>query len=661
MPIVMPTQVISIIESLFPNVSDPHFQQDPLSGVDFKQTNVLKGVVNLIPQIPAELMTIPGDQYAQLLVSSTVIEEALISMRMGKFNGFGRLGNINPVATIYNILKLCHDEFPASVTADLSFVTDVELKENILRDIGAIERAIRNAEWKAANVLSGAAIEALLLWKLTDQVENGAMATPASDLKEWSLGACPSNSGFCWRRLSESDSAWVMSKTFRPWTIDQPLLLPARVQDFVGEDHLARFVLALVLDHLDLREIEAAYGSERGQPPFDPAMMTALLLYAYCNGAYSSRRIAKASRERVDFMSVVGLDAPDFHTVSDFRKRHLKALAGLFTQVLKLCEQAGLAKLGHVALDGTKIKANASKHKAMSYERMAKRAAELEAEVARWMNAAEALDGREDEAFGRDKSGDEMPDWVADKKKRAEKIRAAQAELEAEAKAAAAAEAKARAEAEEKRKAEGRKKPGRPAAPPSEEPDPKAQKNFTDPESRIMKTKDGFIQGYNAQAAVDATAQVIVAHGLDARQSDQHQLAPIADAIEANLGRKPTQLSADAGYCSEANLAAMEQREIDAYIAPGRAKHASAGEGGGARVAAMREKIKAGGHLSAYRLRKQLPEPVFGQIKQARGFRQFLLRGVEKVAAEWAVVCIAHNVLKLAQGWTPFIADAAAA
>src|SRR5271154_1241860 len=470
------------------------------------------------------------------------------------------------------------------------------------------------------------------------------------------LGACPSNSGFWWRRLSESDSAWVMSKTFRPWTIDQPLLLPARVQDFVGEDHLARFVLALVLDHLDLREIEGAYGSERGQPPFDPAMMTALLLYAYCNGVYSSRRIAKASRERVDFISVVGLDAPDFRTVSDFRKRHLKALAGLFTQVLKLCEQAGLAKLGHVALDGTKIKANASKHKAMSYERMAKRAAELEAEVARWMSAAEALDGREDAAFGRDKNGDEMPDWVADKKKRAEKIRAAQAELEAEAKAAAAAEAKARAEAEEKRKAEGRKKPGKPAAPPSEEPDPKAQKNFTDPESRIMKTKDGFIQGYNAQAAVDATAQVIVAHGLDAKQSDQHQLAPIADAIEANLGKKPTQLSADAGYCSDANLAAMEEREIDAYIAPGRAKHAGEGEGGGARVAAMRERIKAGGHSSPYRLRKQLPEPVFGQIKQARGFRQFLLRGVKKVAAEWGLVCLAHNILKLAQGRPPSLA-----
>ncbi len=387
-----------------------------------------------------------------------------------------------------------------------------------------------------------------------------------------------------------------MSKTFRPWQIDEPLLLPPCVQDFVGAGHLARFVAGLVLDHLDLREIKRAYGSERGQPPFDPAMMTALLLYAYCNGVYSSRRIAKAARERVDFMSVVGLDAPDFRTVSDFRKRHLKALAGLFTQVLRLCEQAGLAKLGHVALDGTKIKANASKHKAMSYERMAKRAAELDAEVAGWMSAAEASDAREDEAFGRDKSGEEMPGWVADKKKRAEKIRAAQAEWEAEAKAVAAAKDKAQAEAEDKRRAEARKKPGKPAAPPSDEPDPKAQKNFTDPESRIMKSKDGFIQGYNAQAAVDATAQVIVAHGLDARQNDQHQLTPIADAIEANLGRKPTRLSADAGYCSDASLAALEERGVDAYIAPGRAKHASAGGGGGARIAAMREKIKAGGH-----------------------------------------------------------------
>ncbi|CAJ0854230.1 hypothetical protein AMST5_01091 [freshwater sediment metagenome] len=452
-----------------------------------------------------------------------------------------------------------------------------------------------------------------------------------------------------------------MSKTYRPWKIDQPLLLPVTVQDFVDEDHLARFVVGLVVEHLDLREIEAAYASERGQPPFDPAMMTALLLYAYCNGVYSSRRIAKASRERVDFMSIVGLDAPDFRTISDFRKRHLKSLASLFTQVLKLCAQAGLVKLGHVALDGTKIKANASKHKAMSYERMAKRAAELEAEVARWMSAAETADAQQDKAFGRDKSGEEMPDWVANKKRRAEKIRAVQAELEAEAKALAAAKAKAHAEAEEKRKAEGRRKSGRHAAPPSDKPDSKAQKNFTDPESRIMKTKDGFIQGYNAQAAVDATAQVIVAHNLDARQSDQHQLTPLVDAIEANLGKKPKQVSADAGYCSDANLAALEDRRIDAYIAPGRAKHATEGEGGGERVAAMREKIKAGGHETPYRLRKQLPEPVFGQIKQARSFRQFLLRGAEKVANEWGFVCLAHNVLKLAQGRAPSIAVLVAA
>src|SRR5277367_1520694 len=368
-----------------------------------------------------------------------------------------------------------------------------------------------------------------------------------------------------------------MSKTFRPWTIDQPLLLPPSVQDFVGEDHLARFILALVLEHLDLGEIESGYASERGQPPFDPAMMTALLLYGYCHGVYSSRRIAKATRERVDFMSIVGLDPPDFRTVSDFRKRHLKALAGLFGQVLKLCEQAGFVKLGHVALDGTKIKANASKHKAMSYERMEKRAAELEAEVARWLSSAAAVDAEEDKLHGRDKTGDEMPGWVVDKKRRAERIRKAKAELEAEAKGAAEAKLKAEAKAAEKREAEGRRKPGPKAAPPSTEPDAKAQKNFTDPDSRIMKNKDGFVQAYNAQAAVDGEAQIIVAHDVTQSAVDCGQLVPMTDAIETNLGRKPEQLSADAGYCSEANLEALEHRNIDAYVATGRARDAVAG------------------------------------------------------------------------------------
>src|SRR6266702_1178321 len=218
-----------------------------------------------------------------------------------------------------------------------------------------------------------------------------------------------------------------MSKTFRPWKIAEPLFLPPTVQDFVGQDHLARFVLSVVREDVDLATINGTYGIERGQPPFDPTMMPALLLYAYCCGFNSSRRIAKACRERVDFMSIVGLDAPDFRTISNFRKRHLKALGGLFGQILHLCETAGLVKLGHVALDGTKIKANASKHKAMSYERMEKRAAELEAAVAKWLSAAEAADAKEDKLHGRDQTGEEMPDWVADKKRRGERIRAAKA------------------------------------------------------------------------------------------------------------------------------------------------------------------------------------------------------------------------------------------
>jgi transposase len=479
-----------------------------------------------------------------------------------------------------------------------------------------------------------------------------------------------------------------MSKTFRAWKIDEPLFLPPMVQDFVAEDHLARFVVSLVRDEINLVEVTGCYGSERGQPPFDPIMMTTLLLYSYCCGIYSSRRIARSCCERVDFMSIVGLDAPDFRTVSEFRRRHLKALSALFTQILHLCETAGLVKLGHVALDGTKIKANASKHKAMSYERMEKRAAELEAEVATWLAAAAATDAEEDKLYGADKTGEEMPDWVADKKRRAERIRQAKAELEAEAKAAADAKLKAAAEAQQQREAEGRKKPGRRTAPPSITPDPKAQKNFTDPQSRIMKSKDGFVQAYNAQIAVDSAAQIIVAQDVTQSAVDSGQLVPMTDAIETNLGRKPEQLSADAGYCSEANLEALETREVDGYVATGRARDAVDGniKGGdddapGApnpvsgskpqaepkpaaaptRVEAMRAKLKAGGHASPYRLRKQLPEPVFGQIKQARGFRQFLLRGFDKVRAEWAIVCTAHNLLKLAHGWIPSAARLQAA
>jgi hypothetical protein len=315
---------------------------------------------------------------------------------------------------------------------------------------------------------------------------------------------------------------------------------------------------------------------------------------------------------------------------------------------LKLAEKAGLVKLGHVALDGTKIKANASKHKAMSYERMKKREAELQAEVDRWLKAAEAADAEEDRLHGT-KRGDEMPDWMADKEKRLAKIREAKAELEAEAKAAAEQEERRRAAAEERRLAEGRKKNGKTPAPPKAEPDGKAQRNFTDPDSRILKTKDGYIQGYNAQAAVDAKAQIIVAHALTASMSDHGQLVGLIAGIEANLGARPQEASADSGYLSEANLQALADRDISAYVATGRAKHPADGKRkiNGPLTQAMRDKLKRAGWRSRYRLRKQIVEPVFGQIKQARGFRQFLLRGIEKVTAEWAMICTAHNLTKL--------------
>jgi transposase len=445
-----------------------------------------------------------------------------------------------------------------------------------------------------------------------------------------------------------------MSKEFRPWKIDEAQLLPPSVQDYVPADHLSRLILSLVREELDLSAIVGSYRSGLGQPPFDPRLMTALLLHGYASGIYSSRRIARAAVERADFMMIVAGDAPDFRTISEFRRRHLKALAGLFVQVLRLAEKAGLVKLGHVALDGTKIKANASKHKAMSYERMKKREAELKAEVDRWLAAAEAADATEDKLYG-SKRGDELPDWVADKQKRLEKIREAKAALEAEAKAAAEEEERRRAEAEAKRVAEGRKKNGPTPAPPKATPDGKTQRNFTDPESRILKTKDGFIQGYNAQAAVDGKAQIIVAQTLVAGTSDQDQLVPLVDAIRDNLDRKPREASADSGYLSEANLEALSDRGINAYVAAGRASRPAetSRKLAGPLTKAMQDKLKRAGWRSRYRLRKQIVEPVFGQIKQARGFRQFLLRGIDKVSAEWAMICTAHNLTKLSSAAKP--------
>jgi transposase len=431
-----------------------------------------------------------------------------------------------------------------------------------------------------------------------------------------------------------------MSKTFRAWDVDQRWLLPASVDELVPAGHVAHFVRDTVRDELDLSSIVSSYDEDRGYPPYHPVMMTALLLYAYSQGVYSSRRIARACEERVDFMAVTALNRPDFRTISDFRKRHREALAGLFVQVLSLCRAAGLAKLGHVALDGSKIKANASKHKAMSYGRMLEAEARLTAEVEQWFAAAAAGDGAEDGEHG-GRRGDELPAWVANKQQRVAKIRAARAALEAAARGGGEPPDDGAASGGPPAAA------GEPAAPAA-----KAQRNFTDPQSRIMKTTDGFIQGYNAQIAVDADSQVIVAHDVVAAGNDVGQLLPLVDAITATAGASPSEVSADTGYCSEENLAGLEQRAIKGYIATGRHKHGTAAPRSracrGSRVAAMAAKLKRGGRRSRYRLRKQVVEPVFGQIKQARGFRQFLRRGLAAVQGEWALLCVAHNLLKLA-------------
>jgi transposase len=438
-----------------------------------------------------------------------------------------------------------------------------------------------------------------------------------------------------------------MTKHFRPWKVDEAWLLPPSVQEFVPEGHAAHLVRDMVAEELDLSAILSTYTEPRGYPPYHPAMMVALLLYAYSRGVYSSRRIARGCEERLDFQAVTALDRPDFRTISEFRRRHLAALADLFVQVLAVCRRAGLVGLGHVAVDGTKLRASASRHRAMSYARMGPAERDLAAEVEGWLAQAERTDAEEDAALGAGRRGDEMPAWMRDKRRRLERIRAAKAELEAEAQAAEAARPDPGCKVDGSPRGRRGRKPKHPPGVPK----PDAQRNFTDPESRIMKGHDGFVQAYNAQAAVDAKAQVILAHHLTNNASDQDGLRPLLDAVTVNTKATPAEVSADSGFCSEANLADLAGRGIRGYVATGRAKHPDGGEDQrrGPLVSAMRRRLRRAGRRSRYRLRKQVVEPVLGQIKQARGFRQFLLRGIEKVKHEWALICTAHNLTKLAR------------
>jgi transposase len=462
-----------------------------------------------------------------------------------------------------------------------------------------------------------------------------------------------------------------MGKRFRTDLLDQALLLPPSLHDWLPEGHLARFI-ADVIEELDLGAVYQSYeGDGRGWAAYQPAMMVRVLLYGYCLGVVSSRKIERATYEDVAFRYLSADTHPDHDTIAAFRKRHLEALAGLFVQALRLCEKAGLVKLGHVAIDGTKIKANASKHKAMSYERMGETEQRLRQEVEELLRSAAAVDEAEDAQYGKGKRGDELPEELARRESRLVKIRAAKAELEREAKEKAErqrVEAEARlAQRREQEARTGKQAGGHdPKVPDPEQakPEPKAQRNFTDPDSRIMvdgANKGSFIQAYNAQAAVDGEAQVIVAAEVTQETNDSHQLVPMIEQVKANAGRKPEAVSADAGYWSADNVSDEGVADIDLHIATGRQKHgetipvASGPPPEDASVMqAMEHKLRTEAGYAIYKMRKAIVEPVFGQIKEWRGFRRFSFRGVGSVRLEWQLICLTGNILKLFRsGWTP--------
>jgi len=455
--------------------------------------------------------------------------------------------------------------------------------------------------------------------------------------------------------------------TFRPYSPEQLLLLPPDMARWLPEDHLVYFIRD-VERQLDLSAIYGSYdGTQGGNPAYDPGMMTTLLIYAYCVGVVSSRKIERATYESIPFRVLTADQHPDHDTIAEFRRRHLEALAVLFVQVLRLCRKAGLVKLGHVSLDGTKVRANASKHKAMSYGRMEKSVVELEGEVKRLLAEAEGTDTAEDNRYGRGRQDEALPEELRFKQSRLAKIKEAKEALEQEAREGAEAQRLEQAKKREDRDASGDHR-GRPPKVPSEKPEGKAQRNFTDPDSRIMKdgATKAFEQCYNCQAAVDGDSQVIVATRVSQETNDKKELKPVVETLKKNLdGAKPKQLTTDNGYFSENNVTYLAEEQIDGYLATGRIKHGDqlpvAPRGRIPKEASIKErmarKLRTVKGRAIYAKRKEVSEPVFGQIKHVRGFRQFLLRGVDKVCGEWDLICLGHNVLKLFRsGWRPAIA-----
>src|SRR5947209_10870485 len=424
-----------------------------------------------------------------------------------------------------------------------------------------------------------------------------------------------------------------MAKTYKTYLPEQDLLLPPSLRDWLPENHLA-YCVSDVVDQLNLSAIEGVYEEEdRGQPPYHPRMMTKILVYGYCVGVFSSRRIQKRLEEDVAFRVLAAGNQPDFRTIADLRQLHVQALEELFQQVLRLVLEVGALKLGRVALDGSKVKANASKHKAMSYVRMEETEKRLRKEVQELLKRAEAVDEEEDKRYGRERHGEELPEELQRRETRIARIREAKRALEERARE------QARSEGKDAKKAQ---------------PAQKAQYNFTDPESRILKGADGFVQGYNTQIAVEPAFQLIVGQQVTQAANDNQQLLPLVEKIEEQSGQKPQEVVADSGYCSEENLKYLNKRKIEGFVATGKQKHNERREPckpgplpkGASRVQQMERKLQTQVGAAVYATRKFIVEPVFGQIKQARGFRQFLLRGLEKVRGEWALICMTHNILK---------------
>jgi len=448
-------------------------------------------------------------------------------------------------------------------------------------------------------------------------------------------------------------------KRFKAYDTHQSYLLPPSPREWLPKDHLAYFI-DNVVDQLDLCEVFASYEGTKGQPPYHPQMMVKVWLYGYCVGIRSSRRLERALHEDVGFRMLSGNQQPDHWTLSEFRRRHLSALSGLFLQTVRLAQQAELVKLGQVAIDGTKLKANASKHRAMSYGRMEKEEKRLREEIRQYFEEVEATDQAEQERYGM-KRGDELPGHLKTEKQRLDVIREAMAQLEEQARQKAAAEQQKRREkaAKEGRTYHPRKDPDDAA------PSPKAQRNFTDPDSRIMKNADkAFIQAYNAQAAVDVDSQIIVAAQLSNQAADGPHLVGMVEQVEQATGERPVEVLADAGYFSEDNVTTLEERGMSVLIPPERVRHrqwrercspSSPPPDDASVCERMSYRLKLPKNRERYRKREQSVEPVFGQIKEARGLRQFLLRGLEKVSALWQLECAAHNLLKLYRAKKPVL------